>query len=73
MEIKTKFNIGQEVFMLCENVVHKVEIEEIGIQVAQQITVITCYLKEHPISKTYDHRVCEKELHATKQDLLDSL
>ena len=74
MEIKTKLFPGQLVYLLFMDKIHEVKIDSIGIQIDYQANVyIKYHLHNNPVGGQYTKVFLEKELHATKKLLLDSL
>lgn len=74
MEIKTKLETNQPVFLLIHNKVREALIESISIQVDIHDNVTTVYtIRENPAGNEYTTRFSEDQIHATKELLLDSL
>ena len=74
MNIITKFDCGQEVFVLFQNKIRTMEIEDIDISVIQGINNAPKYtVYKNPAGSQWTKIFLENELYGTKQDLLDSL
>jgi hypothetical protein len=74
MNVKTKLDTNQPVFLLFQNKIHEVVIESINIKVNihDHINITYC-IQANPVSDTYTKIFLEHELHATKEDLLSTL
>lgn len=78
MEIKTKLDIDQEVYFLCCDKVWKSKVNSISINVLQyhksgKETNVTYNIGDNPAGSQYTSLYDERDLHASKQLLLDSL
>ena len=68
MEIKTKFNPGQRVYLLYDNKVEQDLIITLNVTLgSKHLTPVICYYLENCGMRR------EKDLFATKQELIDSL
>ena len=73
MEIKTKFNIGDECYFLMCNKVNEAVVEQIQTSNSNLQSSIIYKIEENPAGTQYTKLFLEHELFKTKQDLLDSL
>ena len=82
MNIETKFNIGEDVFLLYDNKIIEVKITNISISVSGKNIDYKHAIKQEPISiyyfyrdksTTHSHKSLEYEIFKTKQELLNSL
>lgn len=75
MEIKTKFNVGDEVFYLKDNIVQCKPIDSITIRVYPNDEIVIVYdfiVCKQEFRNVYEGKN-EKQVFATKQELLESL
>lgn len=79
MQINTKFDTGQEVFIIVNSKIHEVEIETMTINIGYwdndnlNNIDIKYSISNHPNGPKYSKIFNEREVFSTKQDLLDSL
>jgi len=74
MNIVTKFDCGQEVYILFQDKIRTMEIEDIDISVRQGINNAPKYtVYKNPAGSQWTKIFLEHELYETKQDLLDAL
>lgn len=76
MTIETKYNIGQEVYAIYDNAIHKFKICSIDISIeegfdGQYVLPIRQETKYHDFGKK--HTFLERNLYATKEDIISSL
>jgi hypothetical protein len=66
MEVNTKFNINDTVWVVCDNKVIQQKVIGIEISVEKKVITITYSLLD-------DSKYTETELYKTKQELIDAL
>lgn len=83
MTIKTKYNIGDEVWSICECKAYKFTIKKIEMKILPSVTVVKYYLKYIDVQSTtfgdiimdtdVPEPYLEQHLFSTKEELLKSL
>lgn len=73
MKIETEFNLGDYCYLLMLDAVREATIERIETSRVRGQKSIIHTIDMNPAGSQYTKRFLEKELFATKQDLLDSL
>ena len=72
MKIETKFDIGDNVFLLVENKVNTAEVITAHVRISRN-TYNVDIVEIHYVVTDISRIISEKDLFATKQELLDSL
>lgn len=73
MDIKTKFDVGQDIWFMSDNQPQKAEITKISIDVTQNPYVVTGVVILYHYGLYIDHIINETKCYGSRKELVESL